>query len=126
MKVQCQVSLGELVDKITILLIKKEKIVDENKLILVNEELSVLSTTLESLSLDEIGTYLENLKTVNSELWIIEDLIREKERVKLFDKEFIELARKVYITNDKRFEIKNKINEKFGSSIKEVKSYKSY
>ncbi|PIP94677.1 MAG: hypothetical protein COW00_09195 [Bdellovibrio sp. CG12_big_fil_rev_8_21_14_0_65_39_13] len=126
MKVQCQVSLGELVDKITILLIKKEKIVDENKLILVNEELSVLSTTLESLSLDEIGTYLENLKTVNSELWVIEDLIREKERVKLFDKEFIELARKVYITNDKRFEIKNKINEKFGSSIKEVKSYKSY
>jgi len=125
-KVQCQVSLGELVDKITILLIKKEKIVDENKLILVNEELSVLSTTLESLSLDEIGTYLENLKTVNSELWVIEDLIREKERVKLFDKEFIELARKVYITNDKRFEIKNKINEKFGSSIKEVKSYKSY
>jgi len=125
-KVQCQVSLGELVDKITILLIKKEKIVDENKLILVNEELSVLSTTLESLSLDEIGTYLENLKTVNSELWIIEDLIREKERVKLFDKEFIELARKVYITNDKRFEIKNRINEKFGSSIKEVKSYKSY
>ena len=126
MKVQCQVSLGELVDKITILLIKKEKIVDENKLILVNEELSVLSTTLESLSLDEIGTYLENLKTVNSELWVIEDLIREKERVKLFDKEFIELARKVYITNDKRFEIKNRINEKFGSSIKEVKSYKSY
>jgi len=125
-KVQCQVSLGELVDKITILLIKKEKIVDENKLILVNEELSVLSTTLESLSLDEIGTYLENLKTVNSELWVIEDLIREKERVKLFDKEFIELARKVYITNDKRFEIKNRINEKFGSSIKEVKSYKSY
>ena len=126
MRVQCQVSLGELVDKITILMIKKDKITDKGKLKLINGELSVLSQTLDLLLLKDIKIYLDDLKRINSELWIIEDLIREKEREKLFDDEFIDLARKVYMTNDKRFEIKNKINDKYGSTVKEVKSYKPY
>jgi len=107
-------------------MIKKDKITDKGKLKLINGELSVLSQTLDLLLLKDIKIYLDDLKRINSELWIIEDLIREKEREKLFDDEFIDLARKVYMTNDKRFEIKNKINDKYGSTVKEVKSYKPY
>lgn len=126
MKVQCQVSLGELVDKITILMIKSDKVSDQEKLKLVGLELQTLQATLLSLKLNGIEPHIESLKKVNLQLWDIEDLIREKERSKKFDEDFIELARKVYITNDKRFELKNKINDVYGSSIKEVKSYKPY
>ena len=78
------------------------------------------------LNLEKASELLSEMIVVNKELWVIEDDIREKERDKSFDKEFIELARNVYITNDKRFEIKNKINNIYGSSIREVKSYEEY
>lgn len=126
MKVQCQVSLGELVDKITILMIKKIKVGEQEKLVLINNELTALLETLQSLNLKAIDSHIESLKLVNLELWDIEDRIREKERAKKFDEEFIELARNVYITNDKRFAFKNKINDVYGSSLKEVKSYRPY
>lgn len=128
MKIQVSVSLGELVDKITILRIKSKKIKDSTKLNYVRDELKDLENTLSTMSLDSkvINGFLADLEEVNTQLWEIEDKIREKERVKLFDEEFIELARKVYLTNDQRFLIKNNCNETFGSRFKEVKSYKKY
>ncbi|EQC50116.1 PF14063 domain protein [Bacteriovorax sp. BSW11_IV] len=126
MEVSCPVSLGELVDKISILRIKKVNIADKIKLEAVFREEKLLSEILISLSLSEIDNYLEKLVEINSRLWKIEDDIREKERSKQFDEQFIELARLVYITNDQRFAVKNDINQKFGSAVKEVKSYEEY
>ncbi len=128
MKIQVSISLGELVDKITILRIKSKKITDTTKLAYVHDELKNLEQTLSELSLDSstMSGFLEDLEKVNFELWEIEDKIREKERVKLFDEEFIDLARKVYLTNDQRFLIKNNCNQTFGSRFKEVKSYEKY
>ncbi len=123
MNILCNISLGELLDKISILRIKQKKILDSEKLGLVTAEHDLLLSTLNKLKLNEIEKELTELMKINNELWEIEDKIRIKERNKNFDQEFIELARSVYITNDKRFEIKNRINNMFGSSLKEVKSY---
>lgn len=124
--VQIKVSLGELVDKISILMIKQKKITDQQKLTFINDELKTLKETLDELNLDGIQKFLDELITVNEQLWDIEDDIRDKERQKKFDEEFIELARKVYVTNDQRFSIKNNCNTSYGSQLREVKSYQKY
>ena len=120
-------SLGELIDKISILIIKKNNINDEKKISYIVEELEALNKTLESvISKSKVEDYIKKLIDINSKLWKIEDDIRECERKNSFDEKFIELARSVYITNDKRSDIKLEINNKFGSKIIEVKSYKAY
>jgi predicted NodU family carbamoyl transferase len=126
MQIHCEVSLGELVDKLTILEIKMERIGDQQKVELAAYEHQRLSDELDKQRLDGLSTLRQELKTINEKLWTIEDDIREKERRKSFDQEFIDLARSVYVTNDERFKIKNEINTKFNSGIKEVKSYKEY
>ena len=127
MIVNIPISLGELIDKISILLIKEKNISDEKKLSKIHEELSLLKKTLNHKVNDKnIKNYLNKLVEINTRLWKIEDDIRDCERNKKFDKIFMDLARSVYVTNDKRSEIKNEINKKFGSTIVEVKSYKKY
>ena len=127
MIINTPVSLGELVDKISILHIKKTNIKDNEKLLLVKEELSLLQQTLnDHVNSDQIKPFLDSLIDINSKLWVIEDDIRDCERDKNFDQKFIDLARSVYFTNDKRSEIKLAINKKFGSKIVEVKSYEKY
>ena len=127
MIINTPVSLGELVDKISILHIKNTNIKDNEKLLLVKEELSLLQQTLnDHVNSDQIKPFLDSLIEINSKLWIIEDDIRDCEREKNFDQKFIDLARSVYFTNDKRSEIKLEINKKFGSKIVEVKSYEKY
>ena len=127
MIISTPVSLGELIDKISILHIKNKNIKDDEKLKLIREELKLLTITLDGhLKKNDIQEFLEALIKINSELWIIEDEIRDCERSKKFDEKFISLARSVYITNDKRSEIKLGINKKFGSKIVEVKSYEEY
>ncbi len=124
--VECEISLGELVDKISILKIKLLNITDVEKLAHVKKEESVLMAKLNSLGLDDIYEHLEKLIEVNSILWKIEDDIRLLENEKKFDQSFIELARSVYVTNDERFRRKNAINKKYKSNLVEVKSYKDY
>ena len=121
------ISLGELIDKISILKIKKKNILDKKKNSFVNNELLILEKILsKSVQDNKISEYLYKLVEINSQLWKIEDDIRDCERNKKFDKNFIELARAVYITNDKRSQIKLDINNYFGSKIVEVKSYEKY
>ena len=127
MIINISVSLGELVDKISILQIKRKNIKDKAKEKLINKELSLLEKSLkDSLNDNLIIKYLDELIKINSKLWTIEDDLRENERKKIFDQDFIELARSVYLTNDKRSRIKLEINKKFGSQIIEVKSYTKY
>ena len=127
MIINTPISLGELIDKISILVIKEKKIKDEKKNNLIREELTLLRKTLnEAANNNSINNYLNQLIDVNSTLWQIEDEIRDCEKNKKFDQKFIELARSVYITNDRRAEIKLEINNKFGSKIVEVKSYTKY
>ena len=127
MIVNTPISLGELIDKISILVIKEKKIQEEKKNNLIREELTLLRKTLkEAANNNSINHYLNQLIDVNSSLWKIEEEIRDCEKNKKFDQKFIELARSVYITNDKRAEIKLEINNKFGSKIVEVKSYTKY
>lgn len=127
MIINTPVSLGELVDKISILRIKKKNIIDKKKLILINEELSLLESILsKTVESKKIKKYLDDLTIINLELWKIEDKIRDCEKIKNFDQKFIDLARSVYITNDKRSEIKFQINSNFGSTLVEVKSYEKY
>ena len=127
MIINTPISLGELIDKISILVIKEKKIKDEKKNNLIREELTLLRKTLnEAANNNSINNYLNQLIDINSALWKIEDEIRDCEKNKKFDQKFIELARSVYITNDRRAEIKLEINNKFGSKIVEVKSYKKY
>ena len=127
MNINTPISLGELIDKISILVIKEKKIKDEKKNNLIREELTLLKKTLnEAANNNSINNYLNQLIDVNSTLWKIEDEIRDCEKNKKFDQKFIELARSVYITNDRRAEIKLEINNKFGSKIVEVKSYTKY
>ena len=127
MIVNIPVSLGELMDKISILKIKKKNIFDKNKLILISEELQLLEKTLLiSVKDKKIEKYLNKLVKINSELWKIEDDIRNFERKKQFDERFVDLARSVYFTNDRRSAIKLEINNYFGSKIIEVKSYEKY
>ncbi len=127
MLINTPISLGELVDKISILIIKQKNITDETKLDHVKKELDFLQKTLMNyVQQEEINNYLENLININSKLWKIEDDIRECERKKLFDQTFIDLARSVYFTNDERAKVKNDINKTFGSELVEVKSYEEY
>jgi len=127
MLINTPISLGELVDKISILIIKQKNITDETKLDHVKKELDFLQKTLMNyVQQEEINNYLENLININSKLWNIEDDIRECERKKLFDQTFIDLARSVYFTNDERAKLKNDINKTFGSELVEVKSYEEY
>ena len=127
MLINTPISLGELVDKISILIIKQKNITDETKLDHVKKELDFLQKTLMNyIQQEEINNYLENLININSKLWNIEDDIRECERKKLFDQTFIDLARSVYFTNDERAKVKNDINKNFGSELVEVKSYEEY
>ena len=124
-----EVSNGELIDKITILEIKLAEIEDKDKLVNVQKEYDTLNPLVEELFKKYDGQlqnhYLE-LAKINSELWDIEDWIRDCEREKRFDKEFVELARSVYITNDKRCEVKKLINLMTSSGLVEEKSYKKY
>ena len=132
MNAMIPVSPGELVDKITILEIKKKNIKAAAKLKLIKTELSHLTKILNEMISNSkrikpaVLTEKKKLSTVNKKLWDIENRIRAKEAKQSFDKGFIELARLVYITNDKRSEIKNRINILFGSAIKEVKQYSKY
>ena len=122
--IECPVSLGELVDKISILEIKKKKIHDREKLSYVEFEWEMLVAKLKSLRLRGVRLYLEKLIDINLRLWEVEELIRDKEMLKEFDEEFIHLARQVYRMNDKRFTVKNEINHKYDFPVKEVKSFK--
>ena len=127
MLINTPISLGELVDKISILIIKQKNIIDKTKLDHVKKELAFLQKTLMNyVQQKEINNYLENLININSKLWNIEDDIRECERKKLFDQSFIDLARSVYFTNDERAKLKNHINNTFGSELVEIKSYEEY
>ena len=122
------VSYGELIDKITILEIKAERIGDAAKRANVRTELDLLNTTwaAAAASHTDIGTERAQLRAVNEALWDIEDRIRVKEKAKAFDAEFIELARSVYVRNDERAAVKRAINEKLGSTLVEEKSYQDY
>ena len=124
-KILAEISAGELIDKITILEIKKEKISNKEKLVEVNKELSSLNETLKKSINDEskIIDFKKDLKKVNLRLWDIEDGKRSAEKNNKFDEKFIELARSVYKFNDERAKIKLAINNALGSNIKEVKSY---
>ena len=124
-KILAEISAGELVDKITILEIKKAKIVNKDKLVEIEKELLSLNETLKKFIPDysKISKFKDNLKEINLKLWNIEDGKRLAEKKKEFGKEFIELARNVYKYNDERAKIKLAINTTLGSNIKEVKSY---
>lgn len=123
---EIEVSVGEIVDKLSILQIKKENITDEIKLGNVTKEYLYLhEIVFAKLNVSYDDQYVRLLK-VNKKLWDIEDKIRDKERNKEFDSEFIELARLVYFTNDKRAEIKKEINLKYSSTFVEEKSYNPY
>ena len=122
-----EVSHGEIVDKLTILQIKKTNITDPIKLDNIVKEYDYLLSVVENDLgiLTESPEYLE-LLSINKELWVIEDDIRDKERIKEFDDDFIKLARAVYYTNDVRAKIKKEINLKYSSGFIEEKSYQSY
>ena len=128
MSIKIELSVGELLDKISILQIKAERIVDPSKLENINKELDVLISLWKdsAYSNNNLESETNELKAINEELWAIEDKIRDKERNRVFDKGFIELARAVYITNDKRADIKRIINSKTGSELIEEKSYSNY
>jgi hypothetical protein len=122
------ISPGELLDKITILRIKAARMSDATKVANVKHELSLLEKTWKEsgAAAVNLGTAEAELTAVNEKLWVIEDEIRDEERVKRFDDKFIELARAVYFTNDERAAIKKRVNTLAGSTIVEEKSYKQY
>ena len=128
MQLQVPVSVGEVLDKITILQIKLAHISDANKRVNIQNELDALLPLVDGdgFTTDEMQGLTAELKSVNEVLWDIEDDIREKEAAKSFDAEFIKLARAVYVTNDQRAEIKKQINLATGSPLIEEKSYESY
>jgi len=128
MKVNIPVSLGELLDKISILEIKNQKIRSESKLKNIKKELTGLRNVLEEMNfkLSETDDLYKDLYKINLTLWEIEDSIRLLEKNEDFGEQFIELARSVYITNDKRFLVKNEINKLFNSEYVEEKSYEDY
>ena len=124
-QILAEISAGELLDKITILEIKMEKITDSEKLKDINKELSSLTKTSNEKIPDKkrIENLVSNLKKINLKLWDIEENKRKAEKEKKFDETFIQLSRDVYKSNDERAKIKLKINEILGSNIKEVKSH---
>ena len=127
-KIQSEISAGELLDKISILEIKINKIKDKNSLKEINKEYKILieAKNLNIESTDKIEQLFREIKEINLNLWSIEDKIRICEKNKDFGKTFIELARGVYFNNDKRAKIKSEINKLLGSNIKEVKKYVNY
>ena len=127
-KIHIQTSPGELIDKITILEIKKEKISDTKSLEIINKEYSSLVNSLkDNLKIeDSIKKLWTELKKINLKLWEVEDSIRLAEKNKKFDEGFVELARSVYKYNDIRAKIKSDINQLSGSDIKEIKQYTKY
>ena len=125
--IQAPVSVGELIDKLSILHVKKTKITDEKKLDYINKEFELLYN-LSSIFLNnpEIEELYHQLVEINSKLWDIEDRLRVIETEKRFEGEFIDYARRVYFTNDDRFRVKNEINKITDSEIREVKEYVKY
>lgn len=118
-----EVSIGEVIDKITILQIKQEKIKDKNKLKYISEELETLSSSLKLENISVPSEMVDELKRINLELWEAEDIIRDCENRQDFGDDFVKCARLDAILNDKRFLAKNKINNYSNSVIKEQKSY---
>jgi len=127
-QVQVPISPGELLDKITILEIKSERMSDPEKLENVRRELGLLRETwVRAVPPDATVRRIHGeLKRINESLWVIEDDIRDKERLREFDQRFIELARSVYFTNDERARVKKELNTHLGSEIIEEKSYQDY
>ncbi len=128
MRLPVQISPAEFLDKLTILEIKSERITDSSKLANVAREIEVLRTTWAAspLATRDVTRLREELKRVNEALWEIEDRIRRKEAKRCFDAEFVELARSVYRTNDRRAAIKRELNLILGSDLIEEKSYAAY
>ena len=124
-QIRCSISLGELIDKITILHIKSRHLAAE-KLDNVSRELELLQASYDEIGCKVDQALIDQLEDVNNELWVIEDSIRIMESKKDFGKGFVELARSVYIKNDLRASLKKTINQRYGSSIVEEKSYESY
>ncbi len=127
-KIIVEVSIGELLDKITILEIKQEKIKDPEKLKFISNEHSILKDQLNNniKTDDKLNKLFQSLKDINSKLWVIEDNKRQCEKDKDFGEKFIKLSRDVHFLNDDRAKIKLEINNHTGSSIKEIKEYTSY
>ena len=127
-KILVEVSVGELLDKISILEIKQEKIKDHEKLKFINDEHSILKSQLEqNVKTDEkLEKLFQSLKEINSKLWVIEDDKRLCEKEKNFGEKFIKLSRDIHFLNDDRAKIKLEINNHTGSKIKEIKEYTSY
>ena len=127
-KIIVEVSVGELLDKISILEIKQEKIKDSEKLKFINNEHSILKNQLEKniKSDDKLNELYHSLKEINAKLWVIEDDKRQCEKDKDFGEKFIKLSRDVHFLNDDRAKIKLEINNHTGSVIKEIKEYTSY
>lgn len=128
MNVRVEISIGEFFDKLTILEIKRRRIKDAAKLENIDREWNGLNHLLETLpfSRRDVSDEVDELKALNEKLWVIEDELRDKESRKAFDDAFIQLARAVYLTNDRRYEVKKAINLKLGSDFIEEKSYTSY
>jgi len=127
-KIIVEVSIGELLDKISILEIKQEKIKDSEKLKFINNEHSILKDQLEKnvKSDDKLNNLYQSLKEINAKLWVIEDDKRQCEKDKNFREKFIKLSREVHFLNDDRAKIKLEINNHTGSVIKEIKEYTNY
>ncbi len=127
-KIIVEVSIGELLDKISILEIKQEKINDPEKLRFISNEHSILKKQLDDnvKSDDKIKDLFQSLKDINAKLWVIEDDKRQCEKVKDFGEKFIKLSRDVHFLNDDRAKIKLEINNYTGSAIKEIKEYTTY
>ena len=127
-KILVEVSVGELLDKISILEIKQEKIKDPEKLKFINDEHSILKDQLDNnfKSDEKLNTLFQTLKDINAKLWVIEDDKRQHEKEKDFTEKFIKLSRDVHFLNDDRAKIKLEINNLTGSKIKEIKEYTSY
>lgn len=125
-EMKIEISIGELVDKVSILSIKSEKIKFEEKLKNIRKEFDLLNKSMEEIGISIDSEDFKKLKKVNLQLWDIEDKIRKKETDKEFDDEFISLARSVYFINDERAAIKKRINLKFGSELIEEKEYARY
>lgn len=128
MSLLTEISVGEFLDKITILEIKSERIKDEAKLSNIHKELNTLRAIWKKSDYThaDINSEIAELKSINEKLWEIEDDIRDKESAGEFDERFIELARSVYFTNDERAAVKKTINVKVGSELVEEKSYADY
>jgi len=127
-KIIVEVSIGELLDKISILEIKQGKIKDPEKLKFINNEHSILKDQLEKnvRSDDKLNTLYQSLKEINAKLWVIEDDKRQCEKDKDFGEKFVKLSRDVHFLNDDRAKIKLEINNHTGSTIKEIKEYTNY